>query len=167
MPILLWVSRRDEKVKVIQLCPTLCDPMDCTVHGILQARILEWLAFPSSRGLNPVLLHCRRILYQPSHKRSPRILEWLAYLFSSKSSQPSSRTRVSWIAGRFFTNWAIRERPQRPQRGLSSQFIYSIFDCISLWFAFLGGCSGYFNIYVTYKVCWYQHFSSLSEASRP
>ena len=37
------------KVKVNQLCPTLCDPMDC-VHGILQARILEWVAFPFSRG---------------------------------------------------------------------------------------------------------------------
>ena len=38
------------KVKVSQLCPTLCDPMDYTVHGILQARILEWVAFPFSRG---------------------------------------------------------------------------------------------------------------------
>ena len=38
------------KVKVAQLCPTLCDPMDNTVHGILQARILEWVAFPFSRG---------------------------------------------------------------------------------------------------------------------
>ena len=38
------------KVKVVQLCPTLCDPMDYTVHGILQARILEWVAFPFSRG---------------------------------------------------------------------------------------------------------------------
>ena len=37
------------KVKVAQLCPTLCDPMDYTVHGILQARILEWVAFPFSR----------------------------------------------------------------------------------------------------------------------
>ena len=37
-------------VKVVQLCPTLCDPMDYTVHGILQARILEWVAFPFSRG---------------------------------------------------------------------------------------------------------------------
>ena len=32
------------KVKVTQLCPTLCDPMDCRVHGILQARTLEWVA---------------------------------------------------------------------------------------------------------------------------
>ena len=38
------------KVKVTQLCRTPCDPMDYTVHGILQARILEWVAIPFSRG---------------------------------------------------------------------------------------------------------------------
>ena len=38
------------KVKVTQSCPTLCGPMDYTVHGILQARILEWVAIPFSRG---------------------------------------------------------------------------------------------------------------------
>ena len=38
------------KVKAAQSCPALCDSMDYTVHGILQARILEWLAFPFSRG---------------------------------------------------------------------------------------------------------------------
>ena len=43
------------KVLVAQLCPTLCNPMDCSprgssVHGILQARILEWVAVPFSRG---------------------------------------------------------------------------------------------------------------------
>ena len=37
------------KVKVTQSCPTLWDPMDNTVHGILQARILDWVAFPFSR----------------------------------------------------------------------------------------------------------------------
>ena len=42
----------------LQLCPTLCDPMDysssgSSVHGILQARILEWVAMPSSRGSFP------------------------------------------------------------------------------------------------------------------
>ena len=37
-------------MKVAQLYPTLCDPMAYTVHGILQARILEWVAFPFSRG---------------------------------------------------------------------------------------------------------------------
>ena len=38
------------KVKVTQSCPILCDPKDHTIHGILQARILEWVAFPISRG---------------------------------------------------------------------------------------------------------------------
>ena len=38
------------EVKVTQSYPTVCNPMDCTVHGILQARILEWVAFPFSRG---------------------------------------------------------------------------------------------------------------------
>ena len=38
------------KVKVTQLCSTLCDPMDYIVHGILQVRILEWVAYPFSRG---------------------------------------------------------------------------------------------------------------------
>ena len=44
------------KVKVVQSCPALCDPMDCSIpsfsdHGILQARILKWVAMPLSRGL--------------------------------------------------------------------------------------------------------------------
>ena len=44
----------DLKVKVSQSCPTLCDPMNYTVHGILQATILKWAAFPFSRDLpNP------------------------------------------------------------------------------------------------------------------
>ena len=41
-------------MKVVQSCQILCDPMDYTVHGILQARILEWVAFPFSRDIpNP------------------------------------------------------------------------------------------------------------------
>ena len=61
-------------VLVTQLCPTLRDPMHCSlpgssVLGILQARILEWVAMPSTRG----------------------------------SSQPRDRTQVSHITGRFFT----------------------------------------------------------------
>ena len=56
---------------VAQLCPTLCDVMDCSppgssVHGILQARILEWVAMCASKGSsltqgsNLSLLHCSR-----------------------------------------------------------------------------------------------------------
>ena len=56
------------KMKVAQLCLTLCDPMDYTVHGVLQARILEWVVIPFPRGLtqglNLCLLHCRQTLYQ-------------------------------------------------------------------------------------------------------
>ena len=62
-------------MKVFELCGTLWDPMDYIVYGIHLARILEWVAFPFSRG----------------------------------SSQPRDHTQVSHIAGRFFTNWAIRE----------------------------------------------------------
>ena len=62
--------------------------------------------FPT-QGSNPGLPHCRWILYQLSHKGSPRILEWVAYPFSSASSWPRNGTRVSSIAGRFFTNCAI------------------------------------------------------------
>ena len=65
------------KVKVAQWCLTLCNPMDYTVHGILQARVLEWVAscsllqgiFPT-QGSNPGLLHCRRILYQLSQREA-------------------------------------------------------------------------------------------------
>ena len=57
------------------------------------------------------LQDCRQILYQLSHKGSPRILEWVAFPFSSGSSWPRDLTRVSLIAGGFFTNWAIREAP--------------------------------------------------------
>ena len=52
---------------------------------------------------------CRQILYQLSHQGSPRILEWVAYPFSSRSSWPRNRTGVSCIAGRFLTNWATRD----------------------------------------------------------
>ena len=58
-----------QEMKVVQLCLTLCDPMDYTAHGILQARILEWVAFS----------------------------------FSRRSSQPRDRAQVSGIAGGFFT----------------------------------------------------------------
>ena len=46
---LTLTSLKEMKVKFAQLCLTLCDPMDYTVHGIFQARILRWVAFPFSR----------------------------------------------------------------------------------------------------------------------
>ena len=47
------IKKAAAAAKSIQSCPTLCDPMDYTVHGILQARILEWVASPFSRGFFP------------------------------------------------------------------------------------------------------------------
>ena len=75
--------------------------------GVGSLSLLQGI-FPT-QGSNPDLPHCRGILYQLSHQGNPRILEWVAYPFSSGSSQPRNQTRVSCIAGRFFTNWAIRE----------------------------------------------------------
>ena len=82
----------------------LCSHMNCTFHGSLQARMLEWVAFPFSRGSSQL-----RDQTQVSHKGSQGILEWVAYPFFSRSSQPRNQTGVSCIAGGFFTNWALRE----------------------------------------------------------
>ena len=64
--------------------------------------------FPT-QGSNPGLPPCRQILYQLSHKVSLKILDWVAYPFSRGSSRPRNWTRVSCIAGGFFTNWATRK----------------------------------------------------------
>ena len=69
---------------IIQLCLTLCDPMDCSppsssLHGIFQAIILEWVAIP----------------------------------FSRRSSWPKDQTRVSCIVGRFFTIWVTKEAKEK------------------------------------------------------
>ena len=107
------------KVKVTQSCPTLWDPMDYTVHGILQARILEWVAFPFFRGSSQARdwtqVSCIAADSLPAEPQgSPSILEWAAYPFSSRSSRPRNQTRISCIVGGFFTNWAIREAQSIP-----------------------------------------------------
>ena len=75
--------------------------------GVGSLSLLQGI-FPT-QGLNPGLLHCKQILYQLSHKGSPRILGWVVYPFSRGSSWPRNRTGVSCIAGGFFINWATRE----------------------------------------------------------
>ena len=79
------------KVKVAQSCPTLWDPMDYTVRGILQARILEWVAFPFSSDLpNPGIELRSPILWADSLPAEPpgkpRNTGVVAYPFSSRSS---------------------------------------------------------------------------------
>ena len=95
-----------QKVKVTQSCLTLCDPMDAVVHGILQARIMDWVAIPISRGSS-----------QPRDRTQVSLIaggfftswDWVAIPISRGSSQPRDRTQVSLIAGGFFTSWATRE----------------------------------------------------------
>ena len=137
-------------MKVTQFCPTLWDPVDYTVHGILQAIILEWVAFPFSRRSS-----------QDRHQTKVSSIAGVGvtreaqehssgYLFSSRSSCARSWTGVSCIAFGFFTNWAIREAqtwncywiksrgPSNPGR-----------DCLSPW----GKGSFFFWVWVG----WDQH----------
>ena len=122
---------------VIQSCLTLCDPMYCSlpgssVHGILQAGILEWVAISFSRvlpdlGIKPILggffitvpyfmyvLCCAQLLSHVQLFATPwtvamgillaRIPEWVATPSSRGSSWPRNPTGVSCIADRFFTS---------------------------------------------------------------
>ena len=80
------------------LCPTLWDLMDCTMHGILQGRILSLLQgiFPT-QGSNPGLLHCRQILYQLSLKGSPYTISvscfsWLDFKIRLSWKKKGKRT---------------------------------------------------------------------------
>ena len=76
------------KVKVVQ--SRLCNPMDYTVRGILQTRILEWAAFPFSRGSSqPRNQTGRWILYQLSHQGNPRILSLLQRIFLTQGANPA------------------------------------------------------------------------------
>ena len=90
--------------------------MDYTVHGILQARILEWVAFPFSKGSSQPRdqTQVSRIAggfftswatWKPKNTgvSSLSLLQWIFW--------PRNWTRVSCIAGKYFTNWAIREAP--------------------------------------------------------
>ena len=95
-------------------CVWLCNPW--TLHSMEFSRPECWSGqpFPSPGDLpNPGIkprspaLQADSLPAEP--QGSPRILEWVAYPFSSRSSQPRNWIRVSCIAGGFFTNWAIRE----------------------------------------------------------
>ena len=109
------VVKKISESEAAQSCPTLCDLMDCSlpsssVHGIFQARVLEWVAISFSRGIfltqgsNPGLPHCRWIRNHLSHKGSPRILEWVAYpffrgIFSPQGSNPHLLHLLHWQVG--------------------------------------------------------------------
>ena len=86
--------------KTLQLCPTLCGPIDCSlpgspVHGIFQARILEWVAMPSSRGFFPTqgsnlcFLHFKWILYCWVTREAPYFIHMNAKAHFHESIVPA------------------------------------------------------------------------------
>ena len=99
------LRKRCVKVKVTQSCPTLCHTMDCslpgsTVHGILQARILEWVAVPFSRGspqaMDQIQVSCvaGRYFYHLVKCPYPAVSRW-AFLVEVRSPDRASHVRPS------------------------------------------------------------------------
>ena len=128
-------------MEVPQSCPTLCDSMDYTVHGILQARILEWVAFPFSRGC--------------SHPRTEA--SWCSY-DHLKSSQPPADSTVDWrCLGTCWLNEASWLQPSTAQTRRAAQLTQRLLSNEShyiwgtLWYSVIanwhGECplSGVFN----------------------
>ena len=114
---LLQCMKAKSESEVAQLGPTLSDPMDCSlpgfsVHGIFQARVLEWdaIAFSTNAGYTcsiPGESESCTVMsssLQPQGILQARILDWVAFLFFKGSSQPRDQTQVSCIAGRLFTS---------------------------------------------------------------
>ena len=107
------------KVILAQLFPTLCNSLDfsppgSSVHGILQLRILLWVALSFSRGsfqprdrTQVSRIAADFLSAEPQGK--PTNMKWVAYPFSNGSSQPRNQTGVSCTARGFFTSWALRE----------------------------------------------------------
>ena len=96
------VLRHLREVKLIQLCLTLCDRMDYTVFGILQARILEWVSVPFSRGSSQ-----SRDLSQVSHIAGGFFIRWATreaqeywsgYSFPSPGNLPDSGVELGSLA---------------------------------------------------------------------
>ena len=107
-----FVARESESHSVVSNSlwpPGLYSPWNSPHQntGVGNFSLLQGI-FPT-QGSNPGLPHCRRIFYQLSHQGNPRILERVAYPFSSRSSWPRNLTGVSCIAGGFFTNWAMKD----------------------------------------------------------
>ena len=96
------LDESEVKVKVAQSCPTLCDPREYTVHGILQARILEWVAFAFSRVVVKFLFIHLLYLFPPS-----------LFLFSSLSPSPPPFLPSSL-----------------PSKNLSQKKLYSQVQCV-------------------------------------
>ena len=89
---------------IAQSCPTLCDLGDSPGKNNGVGCHVHFQGTFSTQASNPGLLHCGWILYHLSHQGSPGILELVAYPFSKGTFRPRNLTRVSFIAGVFFTS---------------------------------------------------------------
>ena len=128
-------------MKVAQSCPTLLrltpySPWNSQGQntGVGSLSLLQGISQPRDR--TQVSCIAGRFFYQLSHKGSPRILEWVAYPFSSRSSQLRNLIRVSCIADGFLTNWAMREAPTL----VKTDLLLSLFNQIltSSWNTLMG-----------------------------
>ena len=128
-------------MKLAQSCPTLCDPCglyipwNCSgqnigvgIHSLLQGMFPSPGDLPNP-GIKPGLPHCWEILYQLSHQGRPRILEWVADPFFRGSFQSRIRTRVSCIAGGFFTSQATRETVKFSNCQLNQNIFFFNLNC--------------------------------------
>ena len=86
-----WRAKVKTKVKVSQWCPALCNPTDYTVHGILQARILEWVALPFSRGSSQP-----RDWTQVSHTADEFFTSWA---IGEPIGEPKNSTKINITQG--------------------------------------------------------------------
>ena len=108
------------KVKAAQSCPTLRDPMDYIVNGTLQARILEWVAFPFFTDRTQVSRTAGRFFTSWTTREVQEY--WSGLPFPSPADPgPRNQTRVSCIAGRFFTKWAIKKAKENWLKGVKKR----------------------------------------------
>ena len=114
------------EVKVTQSCPIPCDSMDCTVQGILQTRILKWVAFPSSEDLpNPGIeprspaLQMDSLPAEPPGKPKNTGVGSLSLLQRIFPTQELNR--VSCVAGRFFYQLSHQGSPKKTAQVMLSR----------------------------------------------
>ena len=123
--------------EVTQLCTTLCDLMDCSlpgssIHGIFQARVLEWVAISFSRG----------------------------------SSRPRDRSRVSLVAGQWFT--ALLSEPPGKVACELSAIVWHFEHCLALPFFRVGMKTNLFQSYGhcwVFQICWHMECSTFTASS--
>ena len=126
------------KVLVTQSCSILGETMNyslqrSSVHGVLQARIVEWVAIPFSRGifltqgLNPGLLHCRQILYHLSHSAlGLKYTKWSTVNWIC-GHRTTYREKVTKVTFRFLIVWDISPHSLHAVQGF---IVYLMNGCI-------------------------------------